>query len=589
MTTYYDKPWTKLYDPGVPATLMPYPEFPLYQYLRDAAAAKPNNVAVVMNAHVPVLGRQTQNITYAEIEEYSNAFGAALIDMGLQKGDRVAIVMPNCAQFVIAYYGILKAGGVVVANNPTYPPDKLKEVFIDSGSTTVVTLSLFYKGIKSIQGATGVKNVIVTNIKDYLPPIARLLFTIAKEAKEGHRIERHPVDYDLLELLAKYKGQRPKVEVHKEDNCLFQYTGGTTGVPKAAVAKHSALVANTKQIIGMLGNQLNPNGEVFLAAIPLFHVFGMVAVLNSAVSTGSTMIMVPNPRNTDDVLEVIDHYKPTIFMGVPAMYNAINNHPNVLANKYNLHSIKACVSGSAPLAPITKQKFEQLTGGKLVEGYGMSEAPTAVTVNPLMGQSIEGSIGIPLPDVVIRVVSLDDEQSDVPVGKSGELAVWSPNLMTEYHNMKSETDNVLRLGADGKYWLHTGDIGYMDENGRYFIVDRKKDMLISGGFKIYPANVEKVMLQHPSIFEVGVAAIPHPDPSKVGQEALKAWVVLKPDQKATADELIKFAREKLAHYEVPTRIEFIDELPKTLVGKILRRELVARELEARKKAAGVQA
>jgi len=576
--TYAEKPWLKHYDPGVPHSLEPYPKHPIYQFLVDAAAELPNNPAIVTSAHLPVVGRQKAVLNYRELNEQVDALAAALVDMGLNKGDRVGLILPNCAQFVIGFFGVLKAGGVVVAVNPTYPAARMAEQLKDSGATTVITLSLFYNTVKQIQQQTDVKNVIVTNIKEYLPPLAAFLFTVAKEKKGGHRIEKHPVDYALPDLLAKYKGKRANVKVHPDDPAIFQYTGGTTGVPKGAIATHQALVCNTLQCRAFLG-KVEQGKEVFMAAIPLFHVFGMISVMCFAVSLGASMLMVANPREIKEVLEVIHTYKPTIFMGVPAMYNAINNNPDVAKGKYDLRSIRACISGSAPLPPATKRRFEELTGSKLSEGYGMSETAVAVCVNPLYGENKTGSIGIPLPDVEMKIISLDDGLTEMPIGKEGELVVWSPTLMIGYHNMPAETENVLRLMPDGRKWLFTGDIAYMDEDGYFFIVDRKKDMALIGGFNVYPNNVEKVLAEHHAVQEVGVAAIPHPE--KEGQEALKAWVVLKPNHKVTEKELIDFAAQKLARYEVPTRIEFIDELPKTPVLKILRRELVARELAKR--------
>jgi len=580
-TPYKDKPWLKNYDPGVPHSLLPYPSHPLYYFLRNSTAKTPNAPAVITPAELPLLGFQAGVLTYAQLDADSDALAAALVDMGVRKGDRVAIILPNCAQFAIAFFAILKAGAVVTATNPTYPPDKMRDQLKDSGAATAIVLSKFYNQLKDIQNGTDVKNVIVTNIKESLHPVASVLFTIAREAKEGHRITKHPVDLNFSDLLRQYAGRRANVTVKPDDLALFQYTGGTTGVPKAAVSTHQALVCNTIQIRAWLGQDINPKGEAFLAAVPLFHVYGMVAVLCTCISIGGPMIMVPNPRETHEILAIIDHFKPSIYMGVPAMYNAINNHPDVKAGKFNLRSIKVCVSGSAPLAPITKQRFEELTGGKLVEGFGMSECPTAVAVNPLHGSLRVGSIGLPMPDVEMRIVSLEDDQSDVPVGGSGELAIWSPNLMLGYHNMPSETDSVLRLGPDGKKWLHTGDIARMDEDGYFYIVDRKKDMALIGGFNVYPNNIEKVLLEHQAVADAGVAAVPHMDPKKDGQEMLKAWIVVKENFKVTEDELIQFCEKKLARYEVPTRIQFINELPKTLVGKVLRRELVKMEKEAR--------
>lgn len=462
--------------------------------------------------------------------------------------------------------------------NPTFPAAKMQQQIKDCDAQTVLTLSLFYNAIKRIQPDTDLKNVIVTNIKEYLPPVAQVLFTLAKEKKDGHRITKAAEDHDLQDLLTRYAGQKPNVAVSAEDVALFQYTGGTTGISKAAVATHQALVCNTLQCKAWLNSKVPGNEEITLAAIPLFHVFGMVAVMSFAVGIGACMVMVPNARDTKEVLEVIDAYRPTLFMGVPAMYNAINNNPAVIVGKYNLRSIRLCISGSAPLPPATKRRFEELTGGKLVEGYGLSETPTACCVNPIEGVIREGSIGLPISDVEMRIVSLDDGTTEVPVGEVGELIINGPQLMSGYHNMPTETSHVLRIAPDGKKWFYTGDIARMDEDGYFYIVDRKKDMALIGGFNVYPNAVEKAILEHPAVQDVGVAAVPHPNPDKTGQESLKAWVILKPGQQVSAADLIKFCEQNLARYEVPTRIEFVDELPKTTVGKVLRRELVQREL-----------
>jgi long-chain acyl-CoA synthetase len=324
--------------------------------------------------------------------------------------------------------------------------------------------------------------------------------------------------------------------------------------------------------------------EVFLAALPMFHVFGMVAVMSFAVSLHATMILVPNPRVIDDVVESIHHFRPTLFMGVPAMFNAINNHAGVAAGKYDMSSIHACISGSAPLPPATKRRFEEITGGKLLEGFGMSEAPTASHANPVQGENRTGSIGLPFSDMDMRIVDLDDGTTDLPVGEVGELLMHGPMLMRGYHGMPTETANALREGPDGRLWLYTGDIARMDEDGYFYIVDRKKDMALIGGFNVYPRNVEDVLMEHPAVKEVGVAAIPHPDPKKVGQEALKAWVVIFEGETVSEEALIEFANKRLAPYEVPRRIAFVDELPRTSVGKILRRELARMEIEEREKA-----
>lgn len=583
MVTYTDRPWTKMYDPGVPKTI-DYPDVPIHGFLQEAARKSPNSVALISSAHVPVMGRISSTLSYSELDKQSDALAAGLIGMGLKKGDRVAIVMPNIAAFVISYYGVLKAGGVVAATNPTYPPDKMQFQINDSDANIVIAMSLFYNTIKQIQPKTKVKSVIVANVKEYLPSVAKLLFTLAKEKKDGHRIELQSGDHWFQDVLTKYAGQKSNVTVNPStDLALFQYTGGTTGVSKAAMATHRALIANTLQMRAWLTSNVPGDQEMFLGAIPMFHAFGMVAVLNFAIGIGAKIALVPNARDIADVLDNVNTFKPTLFMGVPALYNAINNHPDVKSGKVSLRSIRACVSGSAPLPPATKREFEQLSGGALREGFGMSEAPTASHCNPLKGENRTGSIGLPLPDMECRIVSLDDGITDIPIGEIGELIMTGPQLMVGYHGMPTETANVIREHG-GKRWLHSGDIARMDEDGYFYIVDRKKDMALIGGFNVYPNNIEKVLSEHPAILEVGVAAIPHPDPEKAGQESLKAWIVLQPEQTLTEQELVDHCVKHLARYEVPTRFAFVTELPKTTVGKTLRRELVQMELAEREKA-----
>ena len=573
MVSYSERPWIKKYDPGVPATLI-YPDVPLHSFLTESAKRSPEATALITSARLPAVGRLGAELTYRELDRQSDALAAALVDMGLKKGARVALVMPNIAAYAISFYAVLKAGGVVAATNPTYPAEKLAYQINDCGAEFVIVMSLFYNSIKAIQDRTKVRHVIVTNVKEYLPGLARVLFTLAREKKEGHRVEALAEgDYWFQDLLAKYAGRTADVQVTGDDLALFQYTGGTTGVSKAAMSKHKGLVANTLQMAAVLQPQEN---EVFLGAIPMFHVFGMVAVLSVAVYLGAKIALVPNARQLDDVVDTIDKFKPTLFHGVPALYNGINNHPKITAGQVSLSSIRACVSGSAPLPAATKREFERLSGGRLLEGFGMSEAPTATHVNPVYGENRQGSIGLPLPDMDMRIVSLDDGETDVPVGEVGELVMAGPNIMVGYHGMPTETANALRE-KDGKVWLYTGDIARMDEDGYFYIVDRKKDMALIGGFNVYPAAVENVLKDHPAVLEVGVAAIPHPE--KEGQESLKAWVVLKPGMSATAEEMIAHCEQRLAPYEVPRRIAFISELPKSDVLKTLRRELVRMEME----------
>jgi long-chain acyl-CoA synthetase len=410
----------------------------------------------------------------------------------------------------------------------------------------------------------------VTNLKEALPPILSFLFTLTREKRGGFRVQLANGDLWLQDLIQGSRAQdRPQVKVGQEDVALLQYSGGTTGISKGAIALHRNLIANALQVRSwMVAAQ--DGAEVVLMAIPLFHVYGMVAGMLFAIRVGASMVMVPNPRDLKDVLSNIQKYKATIFPGVPTLYNAINNHPDVLAGKYDLSTIKACISGSAPLMRETKEKFEALTGGVVFEGYGLSEAPTATHCNPLLGENRTGSIGLPLPDVECRIVSLDDEETVLSVDEVGELVIKGPQVFKGYHNLPTETINALREG-----WLYTGDIARMDEDGYFYIVDRKKELIKPGGYQVWPREVEEVISDHPKVLEVGVAGVPDP----YRGETVKAWVVPKPGQTLTEGDVKDWCREKMAVYKIPTHIEFRDELPKTTVGKVLRRELVREHKE----------
>ncbi len=561
-----EKPWLAHYDKGVPQTIE-YPKVPLFHFLEEAARKYPDRACTIFKGAV---------ISYREMNALTDHMAAALVEMGVKKGDRVGIFMPNTPQFMIAYFGILKAGGVVVAVNPTYPVDEILIPVNDANIEIMFTLSRFYGKLKTVRERSKLKRIIVTNIKETLPPITRLLFTLVKEKKEGDRVESLANgDVWMKDLLAKHANSpKPNVEIGPDDTALFQYSGGTTGTPKGAVAMHRNVVANTLQIKNWMTG-LEEGKEVVLMGIPLFHVYGMVAGMNFGMVVGASIVMVPNARDLKDVLINISKYKASIFPGVPLLYNGLNNHPDVKAGKYDLSSIKACISGSAPLMRETKEAFERLTGGKLFEAYGLSEAPTGTHCNPLNGVNKVGSIGMPLPDVDCKLVSLDDGETELAQGEIGEIIIHGPQVMKGYHNMPTETANVLRQWKDGKTWLFTGDIARMDEDGYFYIVDRKKELIKPGGFQVWPREVEEAIMDHPKVLEVGVGGIPDPNRG----ETVKAWIVLKPGETMTADELRAFCKEHLAPYKVPTHIEFRTELPKTTVGKILRRELVRQHKE----------
>jgi long-chain acyl-CoA synthetase len=554
------KPWLQNYDPGVPVHV-DIPEVPLHGLLEEAALRYPQSICTILKG---------QKTSYKEMNELTDRLAAGLASLGVKKGDRVGIFIPNTPQFVIAYFAILKLGGIVVATNPLYSPREIEHQVKDSGIEIMLVMSNFYNTVKEVQPKTGLKKLVVTNIKEFLPPVLSLLFTLAKEKKGGFRVTLAEGDVWMKDLIAAHKPEdKPKVDVSPDDPALFQYSGGTTGISKGAIALHRNLVANAVQVRSWM-QRAKDGEEVVLMGIPLYHVYGMVAGMLFAIRTGATMVMVPNVRDLKDTLDTIQKYKTTIFPGVPALYNAINNHPDVKEGKYNLSSISACISGSAPLMRETKEQFEKLTGGVVFEGYGLSEAPTATHCNPLEGENRTGSIGLPLPGVEARIVDLDDGTTILPAGEIGELVIKGPQVFAGYHNMPTETENTLRDG-----WLYTGDIARMDEDGYFYIVDRKKELIKPSGFQVWPREVEEVIMENPKVLEVGVAGVPDP----YRGETVKAWVVLKPGETATAEEIKEWCQGKLAKYKIPTEVEFRDELPKTTVGKILRRELVREHKE----------
>jgi long-chain acyl-CoA synthetase len=555
-----DRPWLKCYDAGVPQHI-DYPPVPLFYFLEEAAKKYPNAPCTIFKG---------AKISYREMNELTDRLAAGLASLGVKKGDRVGIFMPNTPQFVLAYFAILKIGAVVVATNPLYSSREIEHQVNDAGIEVMLLMSNFYKLIKQVQPKTKIKTLVVTNLKEALPPVLSFLFSLTKEKKGGFRVQLGQGDIWMQDLIARFKAEdRPKVEVSADDDALFQYSGGTTGISKGAIAMHRNLVANSLQIRSWIANA-EDGKETVLMAIPLFHVYGMVAGMLFAIRTGAGMVMVPNPRDLKDVLSNIQKYNCSIFPGVPTLYNAINNHPDVLAGKYNLKTIKACISGSAPLMRETKEKFEALSGGKLFEGYGLSEAPTATHCNPLQGENRAGSIGLPLPDVDCRIVSLDDGVTVLPTGEIGELVIQGPQVMRGYHNMPTETANTLQND-----WLYTGDIARMDENGYFYIVDRKKELIKPGGYQVWPREVEEVIAEHPKVLEAGVAGVP----DAYRGETVKAWVVLKPGEQLSEEEVKAWCAERLAKFKVPTQVEFRSELPKTTVGKILRRELVREHKE----------
>jgi len=570
MTT--DFCWFPHYEPDVAHTV-DVPESTVQQLLLDSAAKFPDRTAVKMILRYLPLGLKVQaQLSYHELNRLSDRFAAALIKLGVSKGDRVAIMLPNLPQQVIAYFGVLKAGAIVVNTNPTYPAFELEPLLRSVGTETIVTLSGLYERVLEIQPKTALKRIILTDISDLIGWPFRN--NVAKQVRATGMLKDvtpRAGTYFMKDLLATSLDIVPNVRFDTAtDTAVLQFTGGTSGLPKAAELTHRNLVANVAQISAWVPS-LKPGAEKILLALPAFHVYGMTVGMLTCLKLGGELLLVPDPRNTLQILEIIAREKVTLYPGVPAMYIAIIHHPQV--TDYNLRSVRVCLSGGAPLPPEVAQKFEVVTGGKLVEGYGMSESSPLTAGNPVFGQTKIGSVGMPFPSTELAIVSLDsDEQGAhkfLEVGEVGELVVRGPQVMKGYYNNPDETRNAIDAGG----WLHTGDIARMDADGYFYIVDRKKDLIIASGYNIVPREVEEVLFMHPKVMEAAVVGV---HDAKRG-ETVVAFIVLKEGQSSTTAELRDFCKERLAPYKVPTRIEFRPELPKTQVGKILRRVLVEEE------------
>jgi len=565
-----EKPWLSHYEENVPAEV-DIPDYPVVQNLINSAERYPGNMAMIFGNVVQPLGNALMDTTidYRTSLDLVRRFAAALQQLGVKKGDRVAIHLPNCPQFPVAYYATLMIGGIVVPCNPTYVARELSYQLNDADAETVITLSLTYPLIRQIRSETPIKRVIVTNIKEYFPGLLKFLFTIAKEKKEGHRQDLSD-EADarwFQDLLAAAPAAPTPVDLDMEDTAVLMYTGGTTGLSKGARLTHRNVQANAVQVRAWLPRMVEGQ-EIILTSLPLFHSYGMTTCMNLGFLTGAALLLIVDPRALIHILKSISKHHPTIYPGVPAMYVAINNYPDI--DEFDTGSIKACISGAAPLPVEVQRKFQDLTGGRLVEGYGLSEAAPVTHANPVYGENRIGTIGLPFPSTLARIVDAETGERDLPPGEIGELIVRGPQVMKGYWKMPAETANVLRDG-----WLYTGDLARMDEDGYFQIVDRKKDMILgAGGLNIYPREVEEVLYQHPKVQSCAVVGV---RVSLEKGERVKAFVVLKEGETATEEEIIAFCRENLAPYKVPRFVEFRDELPMTMVGKVLRRVLLEEE------------
>lgn len=555
------RPWLRHYEEGVPPTIG-LPHRPLHRLLHRAAARFPNRPATVF------MGR---TLTYRQINRQANRLANALRSLGLDRGRRVLLLLPNTPQFVIGYYGILKAGGVVVSASAASDPDEIVRQVIDSQAEALIALTLFSKTARAaLQQSGHLKHLIFTNIKDYLAWPKRVLFGLTRERREGHALTGglQQGEHGWVDIMRGHRANEPQVEVDPDATALIQYTGGTTDKPKGVMLSHYALMSNAFQTRHWVPG-LDEGREVMLCVVPFAHVYGMTAGMNVAISMGAAMVILPS-FVTQEVLQAIRRYKPTLFPGVPAMYVNINEYPGV--RRYGIKSVKACISGAAPLPVEVAEAFEKLTKGRLVEGYGLTEAGPVTHANPLYGLRKFGSIGIPLPNTEARVVNLLTGK-DVPSGQIGELWVRGPQVMQGYWGMGEESDATLKDG-----WLATGDVVRMDGDGYFQVLSRRKDMILAGDYQVYPRDVEEVLYEHPSVKEVAVVGLQKkPWPSK----RIKAYVVLNDhrDEALKKEELMALCRRRLEEYAVPWDIEFRDELPKSFVGKVLRRLLVEEEAD----------
>jgi long-chain acyl-CoA synthetase len=555
-------PWLDNYPPGVPEHVE-LPKASLAGLLEDAARDFP---------HAPALHFEGRTISYAQLHQQARRFSGVLAGLGVGRGTKVGLILPNCPQAVVAVFGALRLGATVVQNNPLYTERELDHQLADAGVEVLICLDLTYERVKALRSRTSIREVIVTSVLDELSGLKRRLAPYTRKGKAASAsIGKDEPVRRWRDALAAAPAAPELVEVDaNHDLALLQYTGGTTGVSKGVMLSHANLRSNVEQVRAWFPDA-DPGREVMMAVLPFFHVYGLTVCLLLGLRLGAALVLLPR-FDLDGVLAAVDKYRPTLFPGVPTMYVAINNA--VEKGGHDLSSIKACLSGAAALPLEVAERFERFSGGRLVEGYGLSESSPVAIANPIYGKRKAGTIGMPIPDTLARVADPDDPSRTMPAGEKGELALAGPQVMHGYWNQPDETAQVLRDG-----WLLTGDMAVMDEEGYFSIVDRKKELIIAGGYNIYPREVEEVLYEHPKILEVCVAGVP----DSYRGEIVKAFVVLRSGEQASTEEIREFAKTRLAAYKVPRAVEFRDELPKTLIGKVLRRALIEEE-QARQKA-----
>jgi long-chain acyl-CoA synthetase len=566
------RPWFASYPAGIPHSLEPYPETSVFSMLEGSARRFPDR---------PSMAWFGRHMSYRFLLREVERFSAALAGLGVKRGDRVGLILPNSPQYVIAFYGTVRIGAVIVGNNPLYTRREMEHQLKDAGIQVVVVLDQLYPNFAPVFGSSGIREVIVTRITDYMPFPKKQLAPLKLRREARHEGKPWPpvprnAGVTWWERAMRAAGPVPPVATiePKRDAAGFIYTGGTTGLSKGAMLSHFNMVANTTQCTAWFPT-IVPGDDALMCVLPFFHSYGMTTELNLGILNGAKLVLVPR-FELHMVLKDLAKEKPSLFPGVPRLYQALNDSPET--PKYDLRSIKACVSGAAPLPKVVAEKFHEITGGaNVVEGFGLTEASPVTNANPVLGPSRPGTIGLPIPDTDCKVVDLDDPDREVRAGERGELCIRGPQVMLGYWNRPEETALVIRNG-----WLHTGDVAIMDADGYFRIVDRIKEMIIVSGFNVYPTEVEDVLYHNPKIHKVSVVGVPDDETG----EAVKAFVVLRPGETATAEEITQWARDPtqgLTGYRVPKQVEFRDSLPETLIGKVLRR--VLKEEERQKQAA----
>jgi long-chain acyl-CoA synthetase len=564
-----DKPWLSHYPAGTPEQIE-IPNSVVTDFLREAVRKYPDRTAFAYYG---------MHISFKELDRLSSMFANRLIEHGLKKGDPVLVVLANVPQFPIVHFGVLKAGGIMAALSPLLVEREISQLAADSGARIIVALDRVWDRVGPIVERKEVDVAVVTGPHDFLPTVKRLLYPL-KYRKEMVKVPHNPKRgvHHFRTFLKGGSANAPKVAVSPDDLAAFQYTGGTTGLPKAAMLTHRNMVANTLQVRSWVSD-LREGEETLMAILPFFHSYGVTLGLHFAAHLAATTVLVPR-FEIADVMEQITKYQPTLLPGVPTLYTAINGAAEKNPERQEaLHSIRYCISGGAPLPQEVQRRFEEITGGHVVEGYGLSEASPVTHCNPLDGRSRTGTVGLPLPNTECRIVDLETRET-LPQGERGEIAVRGPQVMRGYWKRPEDTAAV--LDKDG--WLYTGDVAVMDEDGFFRIVDRQKEVIITGGENIYPREVEEVLYMHPKVHEAAVVGVPHP----VGGQVVKAFIVTKPGESLDRKEVLQFCADRLAKYKIPRLIEFRESLPKAGTGKILRRALLEEEMSKPRRTRGAR-